>query len=152
MILEEERAKARAELERARKTKVSGMMHSENLEEEIAATWIRILELAHKGESPATPLSLDSLHNGTRDDYLTVFIAALFLAFNQRIVLSQPDLPRGPIMLQLTPEAQEGNLPPMPAPVVVPVPAPKARTRGSKRKAKRGSAGAKGSRQAPPSA
>ncbi len=151
MILEEERAKARAELERTRKANVSGMMHNENLEEEIAATWTRILERAHEEESPSTPLSLDSLHNGTRDDYLTVFISALFLAYNQRIVLKQQDLPRGPIMLQLTPEAQKGNLPPMPAPVVVAPPVPKARPRSSKRKAKRGSDGAKGSRQAPSS-
>ena len=60
MVLEEERAKARAELERARKAKVSGMMHSENLEEEIAATWMRILEGVGKADSPAARLPLDS--------------------------------------------------------------------------------------------
>jgi len=139
MILEEERAKARAELERARKAKVSGMMHSENLEEEIAATWMRILERVHQEESPGAPLPLDSLHDGTRDDYLTVFISSLFLAFNQRITLSQPELPRGPIMLQLTPQAQKGDLPPMPAPVVVEAAAapPARRGRKGKRRAAR---------------
>lgn len=138
MILEEERAKARSELERTRKAKVSGMMHSENLEEEIAQTWMRILERVHKEESPATRLPLDSLHDGSRDDYLTVFVSSLFLAFNQRITLSQPEIPSGPIMIQLTPQAQKGDLPPMPAPVVFnPADAPpKAKAKRGKRRRK----------------
>lgn len=136
MILEEERAKARAELDRTRKAKVSGMMHAENLEAEIAQTWMRILERIDKEESPAALLPLDSLHDGSRDDYLTVFVSALFLAFNQRIKISQPELPRGQIMIQLTPEAQKGNLSPMPAPVIVTpedAPAPGKPKRGKRR-------------------
>ncbi len=144
MILEEERAKARAELERTRKAKVSGMMHAENLEEEIAATWMRILERVNKEETPSALVPLDMLHDGSREDYLTVFVSSLFLAFNQRITLRQPELPRGPIMLQLTPQAQKGHLPPMPVPVVVDESAaPPAQKRRGKR-SKKGPKKAKG--------
>ncbi len=115
-VLEEERAKARAELDRARKAKVSGMMHSENLEEEIAQTWMRILERVHREESPAAKVPMSTLHDGTKADFLSVFVSALFLAFNQRVTLFQEPFPTGDVMLQLTPEAQKGNLPAMPPP------------------------------------
>lgn len=115
-VLEEERAKARADLDRARKAKVSGMMHNENLEEEIAQTWMRILERIHREESPSAKVAMSTLHDGTMGDFLSVFVSSLFLAFNQRVTLSQEPFPAGDVMLQLTPEAQRGNLPAMPAP------------------------------------
>jgi segregation and condensation protein A len=117
-VLEEERAKARAELERARKAKVSGMMHNENLEEEIAQTWMKILERVHHEESPAAKIPMGALHDGTKGDFLSVFVSTLFLAFNQRVTIEQTPFPTGEVLLQLTPEAQKGNLPAMPAPPV----------------------------------
>ena len=135
VILEEERAKARAELERARKAKVSGMMHNENLEEEIAQTWMRILEKVHHAESPAAKLPMSGLHDGTKEDFLSVFISTLFLAFNNRLTVSQERFPEGEVFLQLTPEAQKGNLPAMPAPPVLgPAAAPPPEKKGRKSK------------------
>jgi chromatin segregation and condensation protein Rec8/ScpA/Scc1 (kleisin family) len=92
------------------------MMHNENLEEEIAATWMRILERIHHEESTATKIPLSTLHDGTKADFLSVFISSLFLAFNQRITVAQEPFPTGEILLHLTAEAQKGNLPAMPAP------------------------------------
>lgn len=134
-VLEEERAKARAELDRARKSKVAGMMHSENLEEEIAQTWMRILERVHHEDSPAAKVAMSALHDGTKADFLSVFVSALFLAFNQRVVLSQEPFPTGDVMLQLTAQAQKGNLPAMPpppqvGPAVAVAVAPKKKGRG----------------------
>ena len=135
VILEEERAKARAELERARKAKVSGMMHNENLEEEIAATWMRILERVHHEDSPAAKLAMSGLHDGTKEDFLSVFISTLFLAFNNRVTVQQEPFPTGEVFLQLTPEAQKGNLPAMPAPPVLgPAAAPPPEKKGKKSK------------------
>jgi segregation and condensation protein A len=134
VVLEEERAKARAELERARKAKVSGMMHNENLEEEIAQTWMKILERIHHEESPAVKVPLSVLHDGTKPEFLSVFISSLFLAFNSRITLEQDPFPTGAILLQLTPEAQKGNLPAMPpAPTVGPAAAPPDAKKGGKK-------------------
>ncbi len=134
-VLEEERAKARADLDRARKAKVSGMMHNENLEEEIAQTWMRILEAVHHEDSPAAKLRMSAIHDGTKEDFLSVFISTLFLAFNQRITLEQTPFPTGEVLLQLTPEAQKGNLPAMPPPPTVgPAAAPAPDKKGRKSK------------------
>jgi len=136
VVLEEERAKARAELERARKAKVSGMMHNENLEEEIAQTWMKILEKIHHEDSPAAKVPLSGLHDGTKPEFLSIFISSLFLAFNSRITLEQTPFPTGEILLQLTPEAQRGNLPAMPPPPVVgPAAAPPDTKKGAKKSA-----------------
>jgi segregation and condensation protein A len=133
-VLEEERAKARAELDRARKAKVSGMMHNENLEEEIAQTWMRILEKAHAADTPAARLPMSGLHDGSKEDFLSVFISTLFLAFNNRVLLWQDPFPTGEVYLQLTPEAQKGNLAPMPAPLVGPAAAPAPEKKGKRAK------------------
>ena len=141
-VLEEERAKARADLERARKAKVSGMMHNENLEEEIAQTWMRILERVHHEESPAAKVKMSALHDGTKADFLSVFVSSLFLSFNQRVVLFQEPFPTGEVMLQLTPEAQKGNLPAMPPPPQVGAAAAAAAAAAAKKPRKGRQAGA----------
>lgn len=99
--LEEQRRVAREQFAIDREARVHRMMHKESLEEDIVETWSRIL--THNGD----PIPLAELHNDGVDDFLTVFVAALFLALHGRIKLWQKGFPGGPIFIQ---KLKEGDL------------------------------------------
>ena len=88
------RKAARERFKRERDHKVARMMHKESLEDDIVETWARIL--MHNGD----PIPLEDLYKDGIEDYLTVFVAALFLALHGRIKLWQRKIPTGPIMIQ----------------------------------------------------
>jgi len=92
--LEEQRKAARERFAQERDLRVSRMMHKESLEEDIVETWARIL--THNGD----PIPLDQLHSDGVEDFLTVFVAALFLALHGRIKLWQKKFPMGTIYVQ----------------------------------------------------
>jgi chromatin segregation and condensation protein Rec8/ScpA/Scc1 (kleisin family) len=91
---EEQRRLARERFAVYRDQRVHRMMHKESLEEDIVETWSRIL--THNGD----PIPLAELHNDGVDDFLTVFVAALFLALHGRVKLWQRGFPMGPIFVQ----------------------------------------------------
>jgi segregation and condensation protein A len=101
--IDEKRASARERIKRERETKVQRMMHKESLEEDIVETWARIL--THNGD----PIPLEDLHKDGVEDYLTVFVAALFLALHGRIKLWQRKFPSGPIYLKKLKGGDLGN-------------------------------------------
>jgi len=92
--LESKRTVARERIKRERDVKVSKMMHKESLEDDIVETWERIL--THNGST----IALEDLHKDGIEDYLTIFVAALFLALHGRIKLWQKKFPYGPIYLK----------------------------------------------------
>ncbi len=92
--VEAARKEARERMRVERDKRVSRMMHKESLEEDIVETWERII--THNGD----PIPLDDLHDDGVEDFLTVFVAALFLALHGRIKLWQRRFPAGPILLQ----------------------------------------------------
>jgi len=92
--IEEKRKVARERILRERDVRVHKMMHKESLEEDIVETWARIL--THNGD----PIPLEELHKDGVEDYLTIFVAALFLALHGRIRLWQRKFPYGTILVQ----------------------------------------------------
>jgi segregation and condensation protein A len=99
--IEEKRTVARERIMRERDVKVSRMMHKESLEEDIVETWERIL--THNGST----IALEDLHKDGIEDFLTIFVAALFLSLHGRIKLWQKNFPYGPIYLK---KLREGEL------------------------------------------
>ncbi len=99
--LEDKRKAARDRIKRERDIRVHKMMHKESLEEDIVETWARIL--THNGD----PIPLEDLHKDGVEDYLTIFVAALFLALHGRIKLWQKKFPYGTILVQ---KKREGDL------------------------------------------
>ena len=99
--LEQQRKVARERFAHERDDRVSRMMHKESLEEDIVETWSRIL--THNGD----PIPLSDLHGDGIEDFLTVFVAALFLNLHGRIRLWQKGFPTGPIYVQ---KIKEGEL------------------------------------------
>ncbi len=99
--LEEQRKAARDRFAHERDERVSRMMHKESLEEDIVETWSRIL--THNGD----PIPLEELHGDGIEDFLTVFVAALFLNLHGRIKLWQKGFPTGTIYVQ---RLKEGDL------------------------------------------
>ena len=95
------RKAARDRIMRERDDKVHKMMHQESLEEDIMETWTRIL--THNGD----PIPLEDLHKDGVEDYLTIFVAALFLALHGRIKLWQKKFPYGTILVQ---KIKDGDL------------------------------------------
>ena len=100
--LDVKRVAARDRIKRERDHKVAKMMHKESLEEDIVETWARIL--THNGD----PIPLEDLHKDGIEDYLTVFVAALFLALHGRIKLWQRKFPKGPIFIQKLTDGELG--------------------------------------------
>jgi segregation and condensation protein A len=92
--IESKRSAARERIKRERDVKVSKMMHKESLEEDIVETWTRIL--THNGST----IPLEDLHKDGVEDYLTIFVASLFLALHGRIKLWQRKFPYGQIYLK----------------------------------------------------
>ncbi len=99
--IEKKRKAARERIKRERDHKVQRMMHKESLEEDIVETWTRIL--THNGST----IPLEDLHKDGVEDYLTIFVASLFLALHGRIKLWQRRFPSGPIYLK---KLREGDL------------------------------------------
>jgi segregation and condensation protein A len=99
--IEEKRTVARDRIMRERDVRVEKMMHKESLEDDIVETWARIL--THNGD----PIPLEDLHKDGVEDYLTIFVAALFLALHGRIKLWQKKFPYGTILVQ---KIKEGDL------------------------------------------
>lgn len=99
--IETKRVAARERIKRERDVKVSKMMHKESLEEDIVETWSRIL--THNGST----IQLEDLHKDGVEDYLTIFVAVLFLALHGRIKLWQKKFPYGSIYLK---KLKDGDL------------------------------------------
>jgi len=101
--IESKRVAARERIKREREVKVQRMMHKESLEEDIVETWSRIL--THNGGS----IPLEDLHKDGVEDYLTIFVAVLFLALHGRIKLWQNRFPYGTIYLKKLKEGELGE-------------------------------------------
>lgn len=101
--IESKRAAARERIKREREVKVQRMMHKESLEDDIVETWSRIL--THNGGS----IPLEDLHNDGVEDYLTIFVAVLFLALHGRIKLWQNKFPYGTIYIKKLKEGELGE-------------------------------------------
>lgn len=69
--------------------------HKENLEEDIATVWERLQEFGHG------PIPLADLYLGGKEDRITVFISALFLAKMGKVSLWQKKPPFGEIFLEV---------------------------------------------------
>jgi segregation and condensation protein A len=93
-VIETKRVAARERIKRERDVKVSRMMHKESLEDDIVETWERIL--THNGST----IALEDLHKDGVEDFLTIFVASLFLALHGRIKLWQKKFPYGTIYLK----------------------------------------------------
>ncbi len=101
--IESKREAARERIKRERDVKVQRMMHKESLEEDIVETWERIL--THNGST----IQLEDLHKDGVEDYLTIFVAVLFLALHGRIKLWQKKFPYGKIYLKKLKDGQLGE-------------------------------------------
>jgi chromatin segregation and condensation protein Rec8/ScpA/Scc1 (kleisin family) len=90
--LQEERRKAReqAEEEREEDEGVEGEVHEEDLEAEIASVRERLQDYEEE-------VDIRAVFDGTRDDYLTVFISTLFLSHAEMVDVRQESFPEGPI-------------------------------------------------------
>jgi segregation and condensation protein A len=69
--------------------------HKESLEDDIAMVWQRIQKCG------TGPISLSDLFEGGKDDRITVFVAALFLARMGKISVWQEKVPEGEIFLEV---------------------------------------------------
>ena len=85
-------------------------VHAEDLNEDLALTWSRILQF--NGQ----PIPLDSLANHDSWDRVTVFVAVLFLAKMEKIAISQKDFPYGEILVKRISPEETIEAVPTPAP------------------------------------
>jgi len=69
-------------------------VHGEDLNEDLALTWSRILQ------SNGQPVPLEQLSNHDPWDRVTVFVSVLFLAKMEKVALSQDDFPYGDILVK----------------------------------------------------
>jgi chromatin segregation and condensation protein Rec8/ScpA/Scc1 (kleisin family) len=92
--LQEERRKAREEAaEEGGEEESVEEVHEEDLEAEIASVRDRLQD--YEGE-----VDIRQVYDGTRDDYLTVFISTLFLSHAQMVDVRQEEFPQGPIFVE----------------------------------------------------
>ena len=84
---------ARREKARAVPRDFATQVHGEDLNEDLALTWSRILQ------GNGGPIPLETLANHDPWDRITVFIAVLFLAKMEKVALSQQDFPYGEIFV-----------------------------------------------------
>ncbi len=99
--LQQTKLNARLSLKRKMRGKVGGMMHTEDLEAEIAETWQRVLEY------PTLPIPFSDLVEPDAMDVVQTFNALLFLIKQQRVDATQEDFPYGEIWL--TPKLPEAE-------------------------------------------
>jgi len=69
--------------------------HKENLEEDIAMVWERLQQFGHG------PIALADLYQSGKEDRITVFVSALFLAKMGKISIWQKKLPFGEVFLEV---------------------------------------------------
>ncbi len=94
-LLEQIRKEERFRLsEKARKA-MRGTAHEDHLEEDVARIWEKI-QRAHKG----TILFRDLCESMGRDERIKVFLSILFLAYENKIVVSQRKFPFGEIYIK----------------------------------------------------
>jgi segregation and condensation protein A len=94
--LNEERRKAREELEEDEPDdeEVTEEVHEEDLEAEIHDVRQRLQDLENGEET-----RLARVHDGSRDDFLTVFVSSLFLSRARMIDVRQEEFPYSPILV-----------------------------------------------------
>jgi len=68
--------------------------HKENLEEDIAQVWERLQKCGHG------PVAVGDLYTGGKEDAITVFVAALFLAKMGKVAIWQEKVPYGTIFIE----------------------------------------------------
>lgn len=95
--LREERRKAREEAPEPDAEEVSEEVHEEDLEAEIHDVRTRMRKL-----DPGDEVRLARVHDGSRDDFLTVFVSTLFLSRARMVDVRQEEFPYGPI--KITPQ------------------------------------------------
>lgn len=94
MILRRKRSEERKRLGLTKLKRVNGMMHKENIMEDMMETWKRIKDAEGK-----IPLSKIILPNSL-EDRITTFISVLFLAFKNKINIYQENFPYGEIYIE----------------------------------------------------
>ena len=99
-VLNEERKKQRAIWERTKALKVDGMMHRDDLQEDISTIWARIKPLT--GQIPLTKLCASPCD----EERLTAFVSILFLAFVKQIRIWQENFPYGEIFVEKLGESE----------------------------------------------
>ncbi len=78
--------------------------HEEDIEEDIKEVWARILDF--KGDN----MTVFALSDGTKEDFITVFVAVLFLVKANRIRISQ-EVPGGDITIEnIMPKDENGAI------------------------------------------
>jgi segregation and condensation protein A len=82
-------------LQKYKRPEFDDKAHKESLEDDIAQVWERILKVG------SGPIAMTDLFNGTKEDRITVFVAALFLAQMGKISLWQKKAPYGEIFLEV---------------------------------------------------
>ena len=92
-VLNQARLQARLSLKRKMRGRVGNMMHSDDLDSEIAETWQRIQE------HPALPVPFSGLVERNAVDMVQTFNAVLFLVKDRRIDVVQEDFPHGEIWI-----------------------------------------------------
>ena len=92
-VLNQQKAANRARLRRQMRGRVGSMMHTEDLEAEIAETWQRVLD--HETQ----PIPLSALHEPEPVDLVQTFNSILFLAKSGRVSVTQEDFPYGEVWL-----------------------------------------------------
>jgi segregation and condensation protein A len=93
-ILSTERKKERVRLEKESRGKVKGMVHKENLEEDITQTWSRLENL--EGNIPLSNICRPK----DKEDRITTLVSILFLARAGRVRIWQTNFPRGEIYIK----------------------------------------------------
>lgn len=83
-------------------------VHGEDLNEDLALTWSRILEF------DGTPIRLGSLSSEDPWDQITVFVAVLFLVKMEKLAIAQADFPYGDIVVSRL--SSDNGIEPAPAP------------------------------------
>lgn len=101
--LTEERAKARAEIKGQTQQNMK-KIHKEDLEAEISDVRARLVRV--RGE-----VTFAALHDGTREDWLTVFISCLFLSRANMVELRQEAFPVSPILVEPLPALHDRGAP-----------------------------------------
>lgn len=98
--LQQTKLNARLSLKRKMRGRVGGMMHTEDLEAEIAETWHRVLEY------PSIPIPFGDLVEPDPADVVQTFNALLFLMKQGRVEATQEEFPYGEIWITpVLPEA-----------------------------------------------
>jgi segregation and condensation protein A len=93
LIVNEQKLAARLSLRRKMRGRIGGMMHTDDIQAEMAETWSRILDY------PGMPVPFSSLYEPDRMDLIQTFVAVLALTKAGRITVSQTEFPRGEIWI-----------------------------------------------------